>query len=39
MATEAKRIYLDTNILAYVANTKAPQHMEEFLIYSTLGLC
>ncbi|UWU47776.1 hypothetical protein APLC1_2548 [Limnospira platensis C1] len=26
MAGEAKRIYLDTNILAYVANTKAPQH-------------
>ena len=24
MVTEAKRIYLDTNILAYVANTKAP---------------
>lgn len=26
MATEFKRIYLDTNVLAYVANTKAPQH-------------
>lgn len=26
MAAEPKRIYLDTNILAYVANTKAPQH-------------
>lgn len=25
MAIEPKRIYLDTNILAYVANTKAPQ--------------
>jgi len=26
MATEPKRIYLDTNVLAYVVNTKAPQH-------------
>ena len=26
METEAKRIYLDTNILAYVTNIKAPQH-------------
>jgi len=26
MATEPKRMYLDTNILAYVVNTKAPQH-------------
>ncbi|NES82165.1 MAG: type II toxin-antitoxin system VapC family toxin [Moorea sp. SIO2B7] len=26
MVTEFKRIYLDTNILAYVANTKAPHH-------------
>lgn len=26
MATEANRIYVDTNILAYMANTKAPQH-------------
>ena len=26
MATEPKRIYLDTNVLAYVANTRAPQH-------------
>ncbi len=25
MAKEPKRIYLDPNILAYVANTKAPQ--------------
>ncbi len=26
MATEPKRMYLDTNVLAYVVNTKAPQH-------------
>ncbi len=26
MATEVKQIYLDTNVLAYVTNTKAPQH-------------
>ena len=26
METGVKRIYLDTNMLAYVANTKAPQH-------------
>ena len=25
MGTEVKRIYLDTNVLAYVTNTKAPQ--------------
>ncbi|MEQ9370450.1 MAG: PIN domain-containing protein [Coleofasciculus chthonoplastes F3-SA18-01] len=33
MATEAKRIYLDTNILAYVANTKAPQHKAALQIF------
>lgn len=26
MATEPKRIYLDTNVLAYTTNTDAPQH-------------
>ena len=26
METEVKRIYLDTNVLAYVTNTQAPQH-------------
>ena len=26
MATEVKRIYLDTNVLAYITNTKAPEH-------------
>lgn len=26
MATEPKRIYLDTNVLAYAANTATPQH-------------
>jgi len=26
MEKDVKRIYLDTNVLAYVANTKAPQH-------------
>ncbi|MCT7969748.1 PIN domain-containing protein [Laspinema sp. D1] len=33
MATGAKRIYLDTNILAYVANTKAPQHKAALEIF------
>ncbi|CDM96206.1 hypothetical protein ARTHRO_40612 [Limnospira indica PCC 8005] len=33
MAGEAKRIYLDTNILAYVANTKAPQHQAALEIF------
>ncbi|WP_318720172.1 MULTISPECIES: hypothetical protein [unclassified Roseofilum] len=33
MATESKRIYLDTNILAYVANTKAPQHKAALEIF------
>ncbi|MDB9517498.1 PIN domain-containing protein [Roseofilum reptotaenium CS-1145] len=33
MATEAKRIYLDTNILAYVANIKAPQHQAALEIF------
>ncbi|MDJ1172634.1 hypothetical protein [Roseofilum capinflatum] len=33
MATEAKRIYLDTNILAYVANLKAPQHQAALEIF------
>ncbi|HIK11852.1 MAG TPA: PIN domain-containing protein [Oscillatoriaceae cyanobacterium M33_DOE_052] len=33
MATEAKRIYLDTNILAYVVNTKAPQHQAALEIF------
>lgn len=33
MATGAKRIYLDTNILAYVANTKAPQHQAALEIF------
>ena len=33
MATEPKRIYLDTNILAYVANTKAPQHRAALEIF------
>lgn len=33
MATEPKKIYLDTNILAYVANTKAPQHRAALEIF------
>lgn len=33
MATGAKRIYLDPNILAYVANTKAPQHQAALEIF------
>ena len=33
MAGEAKRIYLDMNILAYVANTKAPQHQAALEIF------
>ncbi|MCT7964489.1 PIN domain-containing protein [Laspinema sp. D1] len=33
MAIGAKRIYLDTNILAYVANTKAPQHQAALEIF------
>lgn len=42
MAIEPKRIYLDTNILAYVANTKAPQHrfaLEIFRPSETEILC
>jgi predicted nucleic acid-binding protein len=33
MATAARRIYLDTNILAYVVNTKAPQHRAALEIF------
>jgi predicted nucleic acid-binding protein len=33
MAIEPKRIYLDTNILAYVANTKAPQYRTALEIF------
>ena len=33
MATEPKLIYLDTNVLAYVANTKAPQHRAALEIF------
>ncbi|MEM9276732.1 MAG: PIN domain-containing protein [Cyanobacteria bacterium P01_F01_bin.143] len=33
MEIEFKRIYLDTNILAYVANTKAPQHRTALEIF------
>ena len=33
MATESKRIYLDTNVLAYVANTKAPHHRSALEIF------
>lgn len=33
METEPKRIYLDTNVLAYVANTKAPQHRAALEIF------
>lgn len=33
MATEPKLIYLDTNVLAYVANTKAPQHRSALEIF------
>ena len=33
MATGAKRIYLDPNILAYVAKTKAPQHKAALEIF------
>jgi len=42
MATESKLIYLDTNIIAYVANTKAPQHqaaLEIFRPTETENLC
>ena len=42
MATEPRRIYLDTNVLAYVANTKAPQHrtaLEIFRPTETEVLC
>ncbi|HEY9852907.1 MAG TPA: PIN domain-containing protein [Leptolyngbyaceae cyanobacterium] len=42
MATEPKRIYLDTNVLAYIANTKAPQHrvaLEIFRPSETEILC
>lgn len=42
MATEPKRIYLDTNVLAYVANTQAPQHgaaLEIFRPCETEILC
>jgi len=38
MATEAKRIYLDTNILAYVANAKAPQHKAALQIFRPFDL-
>jgi len=31
MATESKT-YLDTNVIAYIANTKAPQHQAEIEI-------
>lgn len=33
MVTEPKLIYLDTNVLAYVANTKAPQHRAALEIF------
>ncbi|MGK7926736.1 MAG: type II toxin-antitoxin system VapC family toxin [Spirulina sp.] len=33
MAKEPKRIYLDTNILAYVANVRAPQHRAALEIF------
>ncbi len=33
MVTEFKRIYLDTNILAYVANTKASHHKAALEIF------
>lgn len=33
MATEPKRIYLDTNVLAYVVNTKAPQHQAALEVF------
>ncbi|MDJ1182400.1 type II toxin-antitoxin system VapC family toxin [Roseofilum casamattae] len=33
MATEPKQIYVDTNILAYVANTKASQHRAALEIF------
>ncbi|MEL4898045.1 type II toxin-antitoxin system VapC family toxin [Crocosphaera sp. Alani8] len=33
MEKEVKRIYLDTNILAYVSNTKVPQHTAALEIF------
>ncbi|MCL1474163.1 type II toxin-antitoxin system VapC family toxin [Argonema antarcticum] len=33
MATEPKKIYLDTNVIAYVVNTKAPQHRAALEIF------
>lgn len=33
MAKEPKRIYLDTNVLAYVVNTKAPQHQAALEVF------
>lgn len=33
MATEPKLIYFDTNVLAYVANTKAHQHRAALEIF------
>ncbi|MBC6481831.1 MAG: PIN domain-containing protein [Hormoscilla sp. GM7CHS1pb] len=33
MAREPKRIYLDTNALAYIANLKAPQHRAALEIF------
>lgn len=33
METESRRIYLDTNMLAYVANIKAPQHRAALEIF------
>ena len=42
MEREFKRIYLDTNMLAYVANTKAPQHrvaLETFRPSNQKQLC
>jgi len=37
MATETNRIYVDTNILAYMANTKAPEHKLALEIFSFFG--
>jgi predicted nucleic acid-binding protein len=33
MAAESKQAYLDTNVLAYVVNTKAPQHRAALKIF------
>jgi predicted nucleic acid-binding protein len=33
MVKEPKRIYLDTNVLAYVVNTKSPQHRAALEIF------